>query len=584
LIAQYRILPLMLVGLAWVATAAANPLSAAARARLAAGETLRVVVELRGEDADAAAAAERGRRRLKRDDAAITALRARYYAQMKSAVEAAAADADGRRERDFSSLPMSVWNISSLAALRRMEANPAVRVVHEDILVRANSVSDLGFINQPQAAAAGTTGVGTTIAVIDGGLGTNYLNYPDFGACTAVNTPASTCRVVYNRDYYPGASGQIAHGTNVAAITLGVAPGARLAMYDVFSGSTANSSDVIDAVNRIVQSGATYNTVTVNMSFGDGGSYASQCSNSVFAAPVQSLSNVGIISVAAAGNSGSKQGLSDPACVPGVVSVGAVYEANHGTLNWGICTDTSAADRVTCFSQSATYLTLLAPGSFVQAPDASFTLSGTSQAAPHVAGAVAALRSRYPAEAASQTIQRLQYSPVHDADGSIVTPRLDLLAATTAGTAVTLSGSGPTQATAGATATYTLTVTNSGPLTATGIAVTDQLPLGATVISASSGCSVSSGVVTCRFASLAASTMVTFTITVRWSASGPVYDTASVALDQINSAAPWQQQLAFGTPSGSDDAVADAPLPLWSYALLAAALFYSGVGRRIAYG
>src|ERR1700686_1443584 len=121
-------------------------------------------------------------------------------------------------------------------------------------------------------------------------------------------------------------------------------------------------------------------------SLGDGGSNSTQGANSVYASAVSSASGAGITTVASAGNSGSKTGIGNTACTPGVVSVGAVYDAVYGTVTWRAsaatnaqCTDASAADHVTCFSQSAGYLTMLAPGTFVNAPNSTFQESGTSQ-------------------------------------------------------------------------------------------------------------------------------------------------------------------------------------------------------------
>jgi hypothetical protein len=123
-----------------------------------------------------------------------------------------------------------------------LETNQAVRLVHENILRHPVSVSDLGFINQPPAAVQGATGAGTTIAVIDGDLGSNYLQYQDFGTHTGIATPADTCRVAFNQDVYPGASSQTTHGNNVAAIALGVAPGAKIAMFDVSPSARRSTS------------------------------------------------------------------------------------------------------------------------------------------------------------------------------------------------------------------------------------------------------------------------------------------------------------------------------------------------------
>ena len=166
-------------------------------------------------------------------------------------------------------------------------------------------------------------------------------------------------------------------------------------MFDIFNGTSASSVDVLNAMNTAISDQASYNIVAINLSLGDGTSNSTPCTTSIFSAAVSSASNAGITTVAAAGNSGSKSGLGNPACTPGVVSVGAVYDAAYGTVGWvaaadtnGQCTDTSAADHVTCFSQSAGYLAMLAPGTFVNAPNPSFQESGTSQATPHISGAV----------------------------------------------------------------------------------------------------------------------------------------------------------------------------------------------------
>jgi uncharacterized repeat protein (TIGR01451 family) len=482
---------------------------------------------------------------------------------------------------------LAVWRVSSIDALNRLQAYPGVRAVHENVLLHPVSVSDLPFINQPQTAAAGATGAGTTVAVIDGGLGTNYLNFSDFGTCTGVGTPASTCRVVFNQDFYSGskASAETTHGTNVSAIALGVAPGAKLAMLDVFQGTSASSTDINTALDTIIQNQATFNIVAVNLSLGDGTSNSTQCSSaqSPFTTPIANTLAAGIAVVVAAGNNGSKTGLSDPACVPGVISVGAVYDASYGTVGWvasadsgGQCTDASAADHVTCFSQSASYLSMLAPGTFVNAPTSAFQQTGTSQATPHITGSVAVLRARYPGESLGETLSRLQVSGVSDTDSANgrVTPRVNLLAAVNQGTALGLSGSGPATATAGSTSTYTITVTNTGPLDGTNVQLTDTLPAGATFNSASAGCASTSGQVTCNLGTLAVNASATITITVTWSITGSVSDVASVTADQSNTSS--SQTLSFGTAP----VASDAPLPTWAYALLGIALFMAGSARR----
>ncbi|MEW2498412.1 DUF11 domain-containing protein [Streptomyces nodosus] len=72
---------------------------------------------------------------------------------------------------------------------------------------------------------------------------------------------------------------------------------------------------------------------------------------------------------------------------------------------------------------------------------------------------------------------------------------------------------GPATVEQGDRVTYTITVTNNGPNTATGWAVVDRLPSGLRDARASSGCRISRGVLTCTGRPLASGASVTFTVT-----------------------------------------------------------------------
>jgi uncharacterized repeat protein (TIGR01451 family) len=86
----------------------------------------------------------------------------------------------------------------------------------------------------------------------------------------------------------------------------------------------------------------------------------------------------------------------------------------------------------------------------------------------------------------------------------------------------------------GVTFTYTLTVHNAGPSTATTVTATDVLPTGVTYSSSSAGCSFVSAThtVTCTTATLAVGGTVTFTIQVVAGAPANVSNTATVTATQ----------------------------------------------------
>jgi hypothetical protein len=86
-----------------------------------------------------------------------------------------------------------------------------------------------------------------------------------------------------------------------------------------------------------------------------------------------------------------------------------------------------------------------------------------------------------------------------------------------------------------------------------------------------------SGGVKCAVGALAVGASVTITLSVTFSVTGPVYDSASVSADQINSAAATQQGIAFGTAPALGG---DGPLPLWSYLVLGVG-FYWMAARRL---
>ena len=333
-------------------------------------------------------------------------------------------------DEEYDHLPVTVATVTTPAAWAALLEDPRVAVVDDvrQFEASAGDVESLALVGQPTALAGGKDGSGVAVAVID--TGADYTR-PAFGSCTAPGVP-STCRVVVAQDF--GTNDNLRddaslHGTNVAGVVAQTAPGARILALDVFDGSSATSTAILSAIDFVVANRAAYNIAALNLSLGFGG-FTAPCANDPLAIAVGTARTAGVLSSVASGNDGYLNATSSPACAPAAVSVGAVYDANLGGLGFGMCSDpVTAADRVTCFSNSASFLTVLAPGAIVTAADVSMT--GTSQAAPHVAAAIAVLKGAFPTEGPDALVARLKSTGrmVTDPRNGIVTPRIDLGAA-----------------------------------------------------------------------------------------------------------------------------------------------------------
>jgi len=92
--------------------------------------------------------------------------------------------------------------------------------------------------------------------------------------------------------------------------------------------------------------------------------------------------------------------------------------------------------------------------------------------------------------------------------------------------------SGPATTTEGNNIAYTLVATNNGPTTATGVTVSDPVPANSTFVSASPGCALAAGVVTCSAGTLASGASQSFTVTVTAGSGGSIVNSATIGGNQ----------------------------------------------------
>ena len=203
------------------------------------------------------------------------------------------------------------------------------------------------------------------------------------------------------------------HGTNVGSIVAAVAPGATLWSLNVFHdivddeipggrGPKTRGASIRAALNAVALAG---DTLVVNLSLGGSQQFHFCQPDQEDAVVYRELWNRGVTVVAATGNHASRSGVSSPACNPHVVAVGAVYDTEafgeHGdaperevlnqNVEYAVCSDLPAeTGEGACFSDTHAAVDLLAPGVNVGWR----WQTGTSQAAPHVAGYVAWLQQQ----------------------------------------------------------------------------------------------------------------------------------------------------------------------------------------------
>ena len=330
------------------------------------------------------------------------------------------------------------------------------------ILVRSPRTNGLGFTGQGQAVAVLDTGVDYTVAELGGGA------FPNSKVVGGTNTA----------DHTADPQDCEGHGTSVAAIiagAAGIAPGAKIVAVKVFPGCFpfASDSDILAGVDFAIANRARFSIAAINMSLGaeiagDEGLGYCDALEPQYASAFDAANAAGIAVVVAAGNGGSSNSLSSPACVSNAISVGAVYAQQIATIDWGFCVDDQIEpDQPTCFSNSNTNLSLMAPGAFwnvVTFGGALQTFSGTSAAAPAVAGAVAVLKQARPtlSPAGLAGVLAATGKPVRTPANGILTPRIDLFGATQLATASIASYSGSPVTIPDGTGSAKATVTMSG--------------------------------------------------------------------------------------------------------------------------
>ncbi len=306
---------------------------------------------------------------------------------------------------------------SDIQELRKL---PSVREVYESAQYRPQldrSPQQIGA-SQLWGPGLGSAGQGIKIGIIDTGVDQSHTFFDPAGYSMPAGFPKgrpqyTTAKVIVARVFpAPGAPGaarvpldEYGHGTHVAGIAAGnpstrtpggrivsgVAPRAYVGNYKVFDAiGNANAPEITAAIEAAVADGMD----VINFS---GGEPEIEPSRDIVALALDAAAAAGVVPVVAAGNDYNDVGagsVSSPANSTAAIAVAAVE--TEGIPGTSVHAYFSSVGPTTISLRQKP--DVAAPGVDIlsSVPDGWASVSGTSMASPHVAGAAALLRQRHP--------------------------------------------------------------------------------------------------------------------------------------------------------------------------------------------
>jgi hypothetical protein len=245
-----------------------------------------------------------------------------------------------------------------------------------------------------------------SVVVIDTGID---IDHPAFGPDGDFDGISD--RIVYQYDFADDdmdASDNHGHGTHVAGIVAGAAPGVNMIALKVFAsaGGSGEWADIEAALQWVIANAEEYNIASVNISIVDQemGNYTAAITDETdddfdTSDEMAAIAGMGIGIAASAGNRffefQATPGVAYPAADENAIAVGATWDRIHVTGQTILsATDfMTVPDRIAAFSQRhESLLHVFAPGARItNAAIGGGTEEriGTSMAAPHVAAAIA---------------------------------------------------------------------------------------------------------------------------------------------------------------------------------------------------
>lgn len=257
-----------------------------------------------------------------------------------------------------------------------------ISFIEEDIELSIQQTVPWGItrVQAPAVHNRGVTGSGVRVAILDSGIST-HSDLTIRGGASFVPGEPTTADLNGHGTHVAGTVAALNNSIGV----IGVAPSADLYAVKVLG---ANGRGSVSGIAQGLEWAAANNMHIANMSLG------SDAPSTTLERAVNYATSQGVLVIAATGNNGSGS-VGYPARYANAMAVGATDQNN----------------RRANFSQYGTGIDIVAPGVNVQStyPGNRYaSLNGTSMATPHVAGAAALVKQRYPSWNATQIRNHLK--------------------------------------------------------------------------------------------------------------------------------------------------------------------------------
>jgi len=342
---------------------------------------------------------------------------ATHIIQFRENLEAQPAAAAIAREHDLSLRSVYQHALQGMAAvvpagrLQALQRDPRVLRVEENRRVRAfaqalpTGIDRIHAEQHPTARIDGNDErVDVDVAVLDTGADLDHpdLNIFRYANCARQGPLNTTCS-----DNDSGADDGDGHGTHVAGTiaaldndsgVVGVAPGARLWVVKVLNNRGSGYLNwILGGIDYVTAHAGEIEVANMSLGFSGTSAILDDALTTAVAA--------GVVYVVAAGNDRVDVSQVSPGGHPDVITVSALADFDGApggltddTVGFSSCTE-DRDDSFACFSNHGTGVDIMAPGVRIESTwpgGVTYSISGTSMASPHVAGAAALYRADNP--------------------------------------------------------------------------------------------------------------------------------------------------------------------------------------------